>query len=263
MAHHRAFTLVLLALLVVCECALVWVCPVRIRVGLMFWLLFGMLRATYGFSVGWSRSRIIFATVLLVDPQAADGVPARPLHLAFGTVGLALAAQLTLFALSLTDGSLLRVLVGGAAFLLLAASADATYRGLLSLVGLHYAPFDRAPLRSRSLTEFWGTRWNRLVGGFFRDAVYRPLRPRLGTRGAAIAAFCASAAYHFVPIAVCRGWRDASAMGAFFVVHGVLALAERGHIQRVPSWVSRVWTYAVFVATLPLFVQPLLRCFLL
>lgn len=62
-------------------------------------------------------------------------------------------------------------------------------------------PFD-APLRARSPAEFWARRWNRGFAEMTSLAVHRPLRARLGARGAYLAAFVVSGLLHEVAISL-------------------------------------------------------------
>ena len=49
-------------------------------------------------------------------------------------------------------------------------------------------------------------------------------------------------------------------MGAFFLVHGLLVIAERPlRIGRRAEGVARTWTVAAFVITSPIFVESFLR----
>ena len=66
---------------------------------------------------------------------------------------------------------------------------------LLSLgwrtIGVDARPVMHSPLRSTSLAEFWGRRWNTAFHELATRFTFRPLRPA-GRLGAALVAFLAS-----------------------------------------------------------------------
>lgn len=103
--------------------------------------------------------------------------------------------------------------------------------------------FDR-PLASRSLGEFWGRRWN--VG--FRDAaerwIHRPLRRRLGPRGATAAVFAASGVGHDALLSLPAGGGYGRCT-LYFAIQLVGVLG--GHRLR-----SRIVTLAFVLLPLPL-----------
>jgi len=132
--------------------------------------------------------------------------------------------------------------------------------GAWRLAGVDCRPLFRTPLRSRSLGEFWGRRWNLAFSEMAAVAVYRPLVGRLGRRGATAAAFLYSGLVHELAISV-------PVMAGFglpvfyFVLHGGLVLLERRleragrPVDRVP-WVGRLWTLAWLAVPLPILFHP-------
>lgn len=115
------------------------------------------------------------------------------------------------------------------------------------------------PLLSRSLAEFWGRRWNRVVGGWLFSTFYRPLaaggRRALGT----FVTFGASALLHlyFTWAAVGLGW--GLWMAAFFLLQApLLWLEERVGERAWPEALQRAWTAGWMAVTSPLFIEPLL-----
>ena len=103
--------------------------------------------------------------------------------------------------------------------------------------------FDR-PLASLSLGEFWGRRWN--VG--FRDAaerwIHRPLRRRIGPRGATAAVFLASGIGHDALLSLPAGGGYGRCTIYFLVQLGGVLLGRRLR--------SRAVTLLVVAAPLPL-----------
>lgn len=129
-------------------------------------------------------------------------------------------------------------------------------------MGLSLDSFHRTPIAARSLTDFWSRRWNRIVSAWLHRFVFLPLArkgcPRLGV----FCAFLASGVFHGWFILVAIGVSGAISTLLFFAVQGACVLAEHG--LRIHAWpvpVARVWTLAVLLASLPLFVDPCLRLF--
>jgi hypothetical protein len=122
----------------------------------------------------------------------------------------------------------------------------------------------RTPLLARSLTEFWGLRWNLAFSEMAAVAVARPLKPCLGTGAAVMAAFLFSGVLHEWAISVPVGAGYGGPF-AYFALHGALVLLERGlggahwPIERLP-WFGTVWTLGWLALPLPiLFHIPFLR----
>ncbi len=63
-------------------------------------------------------------------------------------------------------------------------------------LGVNAEPIMRKPLRARSLSEFWGSRWNLGFRRLSHDLVFQPLRARVGIAGATMATFLASGLVH-------------------------------------------------------------------
>ncbi|MFL5245613.1 MAG: wax synthase family protein [Gemmataceae bacterium] len=136
--------------------------------------------------------------------------------------------------------------------------------GFWRLWGVDARPLFKAPLASRSLTEFWGKRWNLAFVEMTAIAIYRPLRSRLGRPLAMFAAFLFSGLLHEMAISVPvkAGFGLPS---LYFALHGLLVLVE-GRLERSGfsikrlGWWSRVWTLGWLAIPLPLlFHWPFLR----
>jgi alginate O-acetyltransferase complex protein AlgI len=171
---------------------------------------------------------------------------------------------------------LVRIIVGAALMWGVARYIPAEYemvRGWIGLAGtvllLHFGLFDvlawlwqrrgieaqplmNAPVRSRSLAEFWGRRWNR---GFHRLAeifVFRRMSS-LGPRGAMAVTFLASGLVHDLVISLpARGGYGLPTL--YFAIQAVGVVLERSRIGRTlglrRGMRGRVFTLAL--ATLPL-----------
>jgi hypothetical protein len=117
-------------------------------------------------------------------------------------------------------------------------------------------PLFVAPLRSKSLEEFWGRRWNRAFSRMTASAIYRPLVCRIGRRGALYASFLASGVLHELAISAPVKAGFGLPLG-YFALHGALCLVERRWaragrpIDRTP-WIGRAWTLGWLVLPLPI-----------
>lgn len=121
-------------------------------------------------------------------------------------------------------------LVGG---LWVLASMDFAYSYLIllsSVIGkpLPYVYRHRHPFLSSSLAEFWGVRWNPLIGKALQDSFYKPVRRLGGSRGVAmVMCFLGSAYLHAHPQYLStQNVKDLLMMGGFFVAQGILVPIE-------------------------------------
>ncbi|HVI03721.1 MAG TPA: MBOAT family protein [Enhygromyxa sp.] len=130
------------------------------------------------------------------------------------------------------------------------------------LGGIAVPRINDAPIRSTTLAEFWGRRWNRVVAGWLRDYLFLPFARRRKSTLGVCAAFAGSTIIHFwiawVPLDISMGLM----MGSFFVVHGIALLLERRlAVERWPRSWQRGWTAAWLLLSSPLFVEPALRIY--
>lgn len=126
--------------------------------------------------------------------------------------------------------------------------------GLWRLAGVDASALFRAPLRSTSLGEFWGQRWNLAFSEMTALVVYRPLSDAAGGRAGLLSAFLLSGLLHEAAISLPVGAGFGGPL-LFFALHGLLTLIER---ERGPF--GRLGTLAALVLPLPLlFHAPFLR----
>lgn len=119
--------------------------------------------------------------------------------------------------------------------------------------GILIPPIHDAPWRSRSLAEFWGRRWNRLFGDWFRQVIFRPLR-----RGPYLAtwlAFAFSGALHEwlvnLPLWVVFGTNLLGSMMLYFLIQAGGIVLERQWLRHYPGW-NRLFLWAVVIGPVPL-----------
>lgn len=112
----------------------------------------------------------------------------------------------------------------------------------------------RSPLKSKSLTEFWGKRWNIAFSEMSNIAVFRPLKKNIGEATALITTFLFSGILHELAISfpVQAGYGLPT---AYFLLHAFLVWLEKG--KHIP-WVfkndfrARLWTFLWLVIPFPL-----------
>ena len=109
------------------------------------------------------------------------------------------------------------------------------------------------PWRSRTLAEFWGWRWNRLFGDWFRQVCFKPLcrTPIFGL----LVAFAVSGVIHEalvnVPLWLVFGRRLFGSMCLYFLIQAGGILGERHWLRQNPI-ANRVFLWAVVIGPVPL-----------
>jgi hypothetical protein len=226
--------------------------------------VFGLARDPSARSAGFRVLQLLVLHDLRQDGLLKRGprpqVTLRALGLAIvWSAGAAAALWLALFVaptLPLWPGFLLRC----------AAGASFAYAGVEAALGLFLFVYrsgglqppslHRQPILSTSIGEFWGRRWNRIVGSWLFGTFYRPLAARGYRLLGVVAAFLASALLHLY---FTIGAEPALRMALFFLAQLPLLLLEmRLQQARWPGLARRAWTIGWLTLTSPLFVEPML-----
>jgi hypothetical protein len=93
-------------------------------------------------------------------------------------------------------------------------------------LGVEAVPIMSAPLRSTSLSEFWGKRWNLGFRQLSYDLIFRPLNRKFGTGGAGFLVFVASGLIHDLVISIpARGGYGLPTL--YFMLQGLGVAVER------------------------------------
>lgn len=210
-----------------------WSLSVSIYVGLK-WLSFADAFDAAATSTGrsicylllWSGmdARSFLADSQLVElPRWSEGLPAVA-KVIFGTLLVALAVR-TVDQLGMIAGWIGMV---GIVFTL--------HFGLFHLlsvawrrVGVDAVPIMDAPIRSSSLSEFWGKRWNLAFRDLAHTYVFRPFAGRLGIAGATMAVFVVSGLVHDAVISISAGG-GYGLPTLYFVIQGLGVLFERSRL---------------------------------
>ena len=115
-------------------------------------------------------------------------------------------------------------------------------------IGFAVGPLFRAPERAESLADFWSRRWNLPFVEMDRLLFLRPLRKRLGARGALIGVFVVSGLLHELGVSypALAGWGGPL---LYFLIQGVLvAFIE----PRLPKPLQRLSAWLAILLPLPL-----------
>lgn len=98
-------------------------------------------------------------------------------------------------------------------------------------VGVAALHIFRSPGRARSVTDFWGARWNLAFRELAHSLIYRPLVSRLGVVGASLAAFLVSGFVHELLISV-PARAGYGLPTAYFLIQWLGVLMERSSIGK-------------------------------
>jgi predicted DCC family thiol-disulfide oxidoreductase YuxK len=125
------------------------------------------------------------------------------------------------------------------------------------------APLMRRPLRSTSVSEFWGQRWNAAFNDLAARLVFRPVARHTSVFAATLIAFAVSGLIHELVISLPAN-AGFGLPTAYFLVQGLGVLAERspaGKRLRLGSGISG-WVFTMIVVAGPaywLFHPPFVR----
>jgi Membrane bound O-acyl transferase family len=120
--------------------------------------------------------------------------------------------------------------------------------------GIAAWPIMSAPLRSMSLSEFWGKRWNLGFRQLAHDFVFSTVRRKLGAKGAGFLVFVLSGLIHDFVISVpARGGYGLPTM--YFVLQGIGVTFERSRAARYLGLGEglRGWMFVVLVTLGPVY----------
>jgi hypothetical protein len=142
------------------------------------------------------------------------------------------------------------------AFLELIARLD-LYALIFRKMGFAVEKMWDCPIAATSLGDFWGKRWNRLVPGFLREVVFMPLARRVGPRLALLAVFLYSGLYHEGVSFMAHSGYGGPMLYFLIQYAGVMAESSRAGRRglRDHPWLGRVWTAAVILLPIRLFLH--------
>jgi alginate O-acetyltransferase complex protein AlgI len=208
------------------------------------WMQAGYLLAWPGLDAG-----------AFLAPRASVVVPRPELREWLVAVGKCAAGLAILFAVTPLVPAIHPMLAGWVGMVGIVVTLHFGIFHLLSCLwrraGVEARPLMLAPLRSTSLSEFWGRRWNTAFRDLTHRFLFRPIASRWGARQAILAGFLFSGVAHDLVISVPAGGGYGGPT-VFFTVQGVAMLAERSPIGRkaglghgVRGW---IFTMVVLIA---------------
>lgn len=98
-------------------------------------------------------------------------------------------------------------------------------------LGVNAEPIMCAPLRSKSLSEFWGKRWNLGFRQLSHDLIFRPLHRTLGAGGAGFLVFLISGLIHDIVISL-PARAGYGLPTAYFALQGAGVAVERSTLGK-------------------------------
>jgi hypothetical protein len=126
-------------------------------------------------------------------------------------------------------------------------------------IGVDARPLMNWPLRSTSLSEFWGQRWNTAFRDLTHRFLFRPLLPRLGARGALLVGFVFSGIVHDVVISGPTGGGYGGPT-LYFLIQAVGLLSERSRLGKSvglgSGWRGWLFTMSLLAAPAGLLFHP-------
>jgi hypothetical protein len=119
--------------------------------------------------------------------------------------------------------------------------------------GVIAVPIMEAPLRAKSLSEFWGRRWNLGFRQLAHDLVFCPVRKCVPAASASFLVFILSGLIHDLVISV-PAHGGYGLPTAYFVLQGLGVMVERSRFGRLAglSQGVRGWLYVVLITAAPL-----------
>jgi hypothetical protein len=121
-------------------------------------------------------------------------------------------------------------------------------------LGFNAVPIMQAPILSRSLSEFWGKRWNLGFRQLSYEFVFQPLRTLIGVPSAMMFVFLFSGLVHELVISV-PARAGYGLPTAYFLLQGAGIALERSAIGRALHLRGGLsgWAYAAIITACPAF----------
>ena len=116
--------------------------------------------------------------------------------------------------------------------------------------------FNDYPFLSKSIREFWGRRYNRLVGTLLKESIFDPIRrlPYSSSMIAALASFIMSGILHAHVAVGAFGASSPLPSFIFFILQGIACCAEVICPFTLPKPLGILFTHAFLLVTAPLYV---------
>lgn len=117
--------------------------------------------------------------------------------------------------------------------------------------------FTNFPLFSRSLFDFWGRRYNRLVGTVLKESIFQPFNAYISSRSIlSLLTFIVSGLLHVhLVFIVFNDTSSAYSTFGFFLINGVACCIENYLKIRFPQPFGSLFTHFFLLLTAPMFVS--------
>lgn len=118
-------------------------------------------------------------------------------------------------------------------------------------IGVDVSSLMNSPLKSASLSEFWGKRWNLAFIQMTKTTLFLPLSKFVRPQFAFIIAFFLSGIFHEIAISlpVNKGFGLPT---CYFLLQTILILIEKSFIKKTNNSVGRIWTILCLILPFPL-----------
>lgn len=140
-----------------------------------------------------------------------------------------------------------------APYLLATAAVGTTAQILFASFGVHVQALHDRPWLSISVAEFWGRRWNCIVGDWLRQVLFSPFRRR--PRTAILVAFIVSGILHEgllnLPLFFAYGFGVPGSMFLYFTIQAAGFFLERAFPLRSPL-LRRAFCWSVVLLPAPM-----------
>ena len=119
-------------------------------------------------------------------------------------------------------------------------------------------PITDFPLVSTSLREFWGRRYNRLIGGIFRESIFQPVLPYVSSKSlASLLVFLVSGLLHVhLAFVIFKNFQSTVPAMIFFLLHGIACSIEPYTSLRLPEPIPWLATQLFLLMTIHLQLGP-------
>ncbi len=121
-------------------------------------------------------------------------------------------------------------------------------------MGIAAEPIMSKPILSKTLSEFWGKRWNLGFRQLAHDLIFRPLHRRIGVAGAGLLVFAASGLIHDLVISLPAHGGYGLPTG-YFILQGLGVTLERSILGRQLGLQkgATAWIFLLTVTAVPAF----------
>jgi hypothetical protein len=128
--------------------------------------------------------------------------------------------------------------------------------GMWRLSGVNTYYLFKQPAKALSLTELWSKRWNIAFSEMTSVAIFRPLKNKIGSGAALMAAFIFSGLLHDLALSVPVN-SGYGLPALYFVIQGVLVLFEKMLVIKRITFlqnkvIARVWVFFWLIVPMPL-----------